>query len=157
MFKELFSGTDDDRGVSPVIGVILMVAITVILAAVIGAFVLGLGDQVSTQAPQASIGFSFDGNNVTLAHEGGDNLDKSTIEVTMGGKLLYDDSGLNSNSTNTDDTAPDTDTWSDTISTGDELTIPVNATPTNGETIRVVWSNPSGGSSNTLAERQWPN
>jgi archaeal flagellin N-terminal-like domain len=104
MFKELFSGTDDDRGVSPVIGVILMVAITVILAAVIGAFVLGLGDQVSTQAPQASIGFSFDGNNVTLAHEGGDNLDKSTIEVTMGGKLLYDDSGLNS--TNTDDTAP---------------------------------------------------
>jgi archaeal flagellin N-terminal-like domain len=155
MFKELFSGTDDDRGVSPVIGVILMVAITVILAAVIGAFVLGLGDQVSTQAPQASIGFSFDGNNVTLAHEGGDNLDKSTIEVTMGGKLLYDDSGLNS--TNTDDTAPDTDTWSDTISTGDELTIPVNATPTNGETIRVVWSNPSGGSSNTLAERQWPN
>jgi len=121
--------------------------------ATIGAFVLGLGDQVSTQAPQASIGFSFDGNNVTLAHEGGDNLDKSTIEVTMGGKLLYDDSGLNS--TNTDDTAPDT--WSDTISTGDELTIPVNATPTNGETIRVVWSNPSGGSSNTLAERQWPN
>ena len=153
MFKELFSGTDDDRGVSPVIGVILMVAITVILAAVIGAFVLGLGDQVSTQAPQASIGFSFDGNNVTLAHEGGDNLDKSTIEVTMGSKLLYDDSGLNN--TNTDDTA--SDTWSDTISTGDELTIPVNATPTNGETIRVVWSNPSGGSSNTLAERQWPN
>ncbi|MDX1747991.1 MAG: type IV pilin N-terminal domain-containing protein, partial [Halobacteriales archaeon] len=39
--KQLF--TDDDA-VSPVIGVILMVAITVILAAVIGAFVLGIGD-----------------------------------------------------------------------------------------------------------------
>ncbi|TSD08581.1 type IV pilin, partial [Haloglomus irregulare] len=36
----------DDEAVSPVIGVILMVAITVILAAVIGTFVLGLGDQV---------------------------------------------------------------------------------------------------------------
>jgi len=32
---------DNDRAVSPVIGVILMVAITVILAAVIGTFVLG--------------------------------------------------------------------------------------------------------------------
>lgn len=38
---------NDDSAVSPVIGVILMVAITVILAAVIGTFVLGLGDQVS--------------------------------------------------------------------------------------------------------------
>ncbi|MEF8869094.1 MAG: type IV pilin N-terminal domain-containing protein, partial [Haloarculaceae archaeon] len=45
--------TDDDA-VSPVIGVILMVAITVILAAVIGTFVLGLGDQVQSTAPQAS-------------------------------------------------------------------------------------------------------
>jgi len=38
---------DADRGVSPVIGVILMVAITVILAAVIGAFVMGMGQNVS--------------------------------------------------------------------------------------------------------------
>lgn len=35
-----------ERAVSPVIGVILMVAITVILAAVIGTFVLGLGEEV---------------------------------------------------------------------------------------------------------------
>ncbi len=47
-FKQLF---DDDRAVSPVIGVILMVAITVILAAVIGTFVLGLGDQVQNTNP----------------------------------------------------------------------------------------------------------
>jgi flagellin-like protein len=37
---------DDDDAVSPVIGVILMVAITVILAAVIATFVLGLGDSL---------------------------------------------------------------------------------------------------------------
>jgi len=40
----------DDDAVSPVIGVILMVAITVILAAVIGTFVLGLGENVSQNA-----------------------------------------------------------------------------------------------------------
>ena len=48
-----------DAGVSPVIGVILMVAITVILAAVIGTFVLGLGDSVS-QNPQAGVTFEED-------------------------------------------------------------------------------------------------
>ncbi|MEM2895054.1 MAG: type IV pilin N-terminal domain-containing protein, partial [Archaeoglobaceae archaeon] len=36
----------DEKGVSPVIGVILMVAITVILAAVIASFVFGLGGTV---------------------------------------------------------------------------------------------------------------
>jgi len=36
-------GPEEDRAVSPVIGVILMVAITVILAAVIAAFVLDIG------------------------------------------------------------------------------------------------------------------
>jgi len=48
---------DDERAVSPVIGVILMVAITVILAAVIGAFVLDLG---SNQDQNVNAGVSFD-------------------------------------------------------------------------------------------------
>jgi len=53
-FKELFA---DDDAVSPVIGVILMVAITVILAAVIASFVLGLGP--GSAAPTAN--FDFEG------------------------------------------------------------------------------------------------
>lgn len=43
-----------DRGVSPVIGVILMVAIAVILAAVVGAFVLGLAGENEEPAPVVS-------------------------------------------------------------------------------------------------------
>ena len=65
--KEFVTG--DERGVSPVIGVILMVAITVILAAVIGTFVLGLGDSVQQNA-QAGVSFSQesvdDGFSVTI-------------------------------------------------------------------------------------------
>ena len=61
--RELFAKLTDkkysDAGVSPVIGVILMVAITVILAAVIGTFVLGLGDQVNQNA---QAGVTFDEN-----------------------------------------------------------------------------------------------
>ena len=83
---------DSDRGVSPVIGVILMVAITVILAAVIGTFVLGLGENVSQTAPQASIaisdaddGWSNDGNYsaVSLTHNGGDEIKASDTEIVV--------------------------------------------------------------------------
>ncbi|NLV11188.1 type IV pilin [Halomicrobium mukohataei] len=75
--KRLF---DDDDAVSPVIGVILMVAITVILAAVIASFVLGLGDQTS-QAPQASFGFEYDSSNteVTVTHESGDQIEAQNL------------------------------------------------------------------------------
>lgn len=55
----------EDRGVSPVIGVILMVAITVILAAVIGAFVLGLGDGIGEEA-NAGVSISGDEGDYTV-------------------------------------------------------------------------------------------
>jgi flagellin-like protein len=59
--------TQDNRAVSPVIGVILMVAITVILAAVIGTFVLGLGEQVEQNA-RAGVNADVDNTdgNVTI-------------------------------------------------------------------------------------------
>ncbi|TKR27524.1 type IV pilin [Natronomonas salsuginis] len=65
--KKLFD-TNDDRAVSPVIGVILMVAITVILAAVIGTFVLNLGDSVDSEV---QAGASIEGDetsNVTVTY-----------------------------------------------------------------------------------------
>jgi len=132
--KELLAD-DNERGVSPVIGVILMVAITVILAAVIGAFVLGLGDQVSNNAPQASFSFDFDSttNDVTITHTGGDNIDGSTLNVTNG-------------------SGGSTDFGSGTVTTGDTAVLAYSS----GNTIRVIWSNPAGGSSNVLAERDAP-
>lgn len=48
-------GTEDERAVSPVIGVILMVAITVILAAVIAAFVLDIGDDMGEGSVNAAV------------------------------------------------------------------------------------------------------
>ena len=51
---------DDDSAVSPVIGVILMVAITVILAAVIASFVLGLGDQTDDVQPNIQFDADYD-------------------------------------------------------------------------------------------------
>ncbi|MEA5385922.1 type IV pilin N-terminal domain-containing protein [Haloarculaceae archaeon H-GB11] len=80
--KELF--TDDDA-VSPVIGVILMVAITVILAAVIASFVLGVGQEAQQNTPKASFDFQYEdeegnGNGyVKITHDGGDPIDAGEL------------------------------------------------------------------------------
>jgi flagellin-like protein len=67
--KQLFEA-GEDRAVSPVIGVILMVAITVILAAVIGTFVLGLGENVESN-PSAGIDVVNSSGGVTLVSTAG--------------------------------------------------------------------------------------
>ncbi len=62
-----------------------MVAITVILAAVIGTFVLNLGGSVSQTTPQASFGFDFDdgatNDNVTITHETGDTIEAGRLSL----------------------------------------------------------------------------
>nr|WP_321496379.1 type IV pilin N-terminal domain-containing protein [uncultured Methanolobus sp.] len=79
----------NEDAVSPVIGVILMVAITVILAAVIAAFVFGMGPP--EQAPQASIRASADTMNslnaIKIEHQGGDAITftEARTKVTVSG------------------------------------------------------------------------
>ncbi|MFC6836822.1 type IV pilin N-terminal domain-containing protein [Halomarina ordinaria] len=130
--KQLF--TTDDRAVSPVIGVILMVAITVILAAVIGTFVLGLGDSMGNNAPSASFSFDQDGDVATsgatldIEHNGGQTLDSENVEVRYKGEEITDDM--------------DTSFTSD-ISSGAIATVDISDTATNsyseGDEITVVW------------------
>lgn len=125
----------EDRAVSPVIGVILMVAITVILAAVIGTFVLGLGDSISSSAPQATLSVSADGGSgasdgvadLTIEHNGGDALhaDRTRIIVSDGTDTLTidaasDDAVLSVGGTATveTDTSTVTGSWASVYSTG---------------------------------------
>jgi len=118
----------DDDAVSPVIGVILMVAITVILAAVIATFVLGLGDSLSNETPQAS--FSFDIDNNQIIHDGGDSVEGDNIDAVGAGVTT------------------DCEQDSDTYSAGDNICD--DAGELGEDTIRVIWSNQ--GSSATLSE-----
>jgi len=80
----------DEKAVSPVIGVILMVAITVILAAIIAAFVFGMAPP--QMAPQASIRGTVTQvgtiNYIKLDHQGGDTitLASSSIRVLVDGE-----------------------------------------------------------------------
>jgi len=75
----------NEKAVSPVVGVILMVAITVILAAVIAAFVFGIGG-TQTKTPVASLQIksaSSTTNNITISHSGGDAIDLNKVKAII--------------------------------------------------------------------------
>jgi len=140
--QNLLDTPDDERAVSPVIGVILMVAITVILAAVIGTFVLGLGENVES-APQASLDFQYDSssNNVTMEHRGGDTLDPNNVEIRLNG------------------TSPSSDILSDNFQAGESVTINGSTYATGyniqtGDTITVVTT--GSGRQNVIARYEVP-
>jgi len=141
------SPPNDDRGVSPVIGVILMVALTVILATVLGTVVLDFAGGVAEQPPQAAFDYEFDtaDDNVTITHVSGDRIDSSTIEVQIGGEEAYPDPNSDFETTG----------WDDAIRAGEPVEIK-NTDVDKEDTIRIIWQNPSSSSANTLDSREWP-
>ena len=127
----------DDRAVSPVIGVILMVAITVILAAVIGTFVLGLGDQLGDTAPQAT--FTIDDNSsdtINITKTGGQSLEAGDLVLSVDGERV--------------NSSFPGDTWE----TGERKEITKDGSEdwdTGEATVRII-HDPSG---NAIFERTW--
>jgi flagellin-like protein len=167
---------NEDDAVSPVIGVILMVAITVILAAVIASFVLGLGDQASQTTPQASMSWDYSGDtyNVTVTHDGGDSIKQ--VELFVRGDGFNDsyrhdgngDDSLNAGGPDMDGGTSSTTSaegpgeWpGDTsgekgddsaVVAGDNAVIHVDS----DYSLRVVYQAQSGDNSATLAQDEGP-
>jgi flagellin-like protein len=120
----------DRRAVSPVLGVALLIAITVILAGVIGFVVLGVGSG-NTDGPSASlVADDLD----TIVHKGGDELDTADVTVMVNGA-----------------SSAYTVTGGDAIlNSGEEITI--TTSPAAGDSIRVVWNDPNSDREVLLAE-----
>lgn len=79
----------NEEAVSPVIGVILMVAITVILAAVIAAFVFGMTGNVSTTKTVA-LGVKETGGDLQVTIQGGADLPSLVyLKITVGSDTKY--------------------------------------------------------------------
>jgi len=136
----------DDDAVSPVIGVILMVAITVILAAVIASFVLGLGDQAQQATPQASFSWEYEGGateTLTVTHDGGDSIEAQ--ELFVRGDFDY---------------ATSSAAWTNwsTLSPSSEVTAGNSINPNAGSQyeLRVVYEPVEGDTSATLSEDSGP-
>ena len=71
----------DEKGVSPVVGVMLMLIATVILAAVVSSFAGSLSSE-ETKAPQLAISAEAKRNDsIIVHHEGGDPIYLGSIEV----------------------------------------------------------------------------
>ncbi|MFB9811368.1 type IV pilin [Haloarcula sebkhae] len=150
---------NDDDAVSPVIGVILMVAITVILAAVIATFVLGLGDQVSNTAPQASFSTEYDSNvdEVAVTHDGGDSIKASNL-VFRGSGFDGDvnvgedkDADINDNNQPWPNYASSAD--NSKVVAGDRVVVAVTG---DGYDFSVVYESSTGDNSATLATASGP-
>jgi len=137
----------DSRGVSPVIGVILMVALTVILATVLGTVVLDFASGLSEQPPQAA--FDYERNSadeITITHVSGDQIDNNRLRITVGGDEVYPDgSGPDISKTG----------WASPIEAGDTVDIEHSGAD-GGDSVRIIWQNPSGQSANTLSTWPWP-
>jgi flagellin-like protein len=174
--KQFF--TDDDA-VSPVIGVILMVAITVILAAVIASFVLGLGNNATEQNPTSSFTFDYEqtvehsdsGDSVgvvTITHDGGDSVNYRELKVrgsgfneSYEGDDYYDWSEQNSSASDFDhmDADPDSQTWNGTISGDDSNVVSGDrayALVNSDYEISVNYEQADGSASSTLSSDEGP-
>ncbi|MFC6755723.1 MULTISPECIES: type IV pilin N-terminal domain-containing protein [Haloarcula] len=133
-----------DDAVSPVVGVVLLFAISITLAAVTAGVVVAGDNALVSTSPQASFEFTYDagttgsadltdsGNSgaLTIAHAGGDTMDASDLEVRAQPGGTAGESALG---------------WSGEVTAGSSVTVTVDA----GATVRLVHA--TDGSSTTVA------
>lgn len=138
----------DDRGVTPLVAIVLIIAVTLILVSLVGSSLTSFGEDATDAAPQASLSvtLSVTADDVTLAHDGGDDLlaETTRVVITIDGsesswsetgeqdKLVVGDTAT-FNFSGTTDTGPSSGPWSsydaddgssdDEINTGDEVVV----------------------------------
>ena len=177
----------ESRGASSVIGIILLVAVTVIVAAVIATLALGFTEGVGDPPPKGVFEFDY-GNDtdtagsaggsdvLTVAYTHGDSIPSSRVNVTVTGAKSIDQFG-NVIGTNlqfrpdpygggnlfdgTEElTAGDSDSISDAdfVSVGGSPILGANrALDLSEATVRVYWVSDDGENSAILAEWTGPN
>jgi len=125
--KHLMMFQRDQRGVSPVIGVILMVAITVIMGAVVAGFAYGyLGN--TPKAPNIAMSIiddPTDQNSVLVKHNGGENVGANEWKGS-----------LTAGKESTANYTTQTQLGAHAISTGTTLNV---TTDTNGVAVTTGW------------------
>lgn len=126
---------DNERGQSEVIGSILVVAIVIVLAALIGQSIFGLdavGDGEQPVMPQVNFETDVHDGNLTIGHRSGDRLDMEEVTVTRSGTGVIEQ--------------PETE-WT---SSHEAVIVDLEE----GETVRVLWHSSRTESSKVLYEYQ---
>ena len=160
----------DDRGVSKVVGVVLMVAIVIALASTVAVMVTGFGGMLSDPAPQASFEFTYYENVdnpqdrfddeihpdadevVAIKHIGGDNIDPDSVEVLF--RVTSDSGDVIERRTRWSET--DTGQNSPPSVTGSMYPYAGGTNSFRGGNVTVIWSDPATDNSFILAEWEAP-
>lgn len=131
----------EERAVTPVIGIILVVAIAVVLGAVVSAYALGTTNDVGAPAPQASFDFTVNEatGDIVVTKSGGDTIDGdqlkfsgAALEKTAGGSITE---------------------WAGKgVKAGDSAA--VNVMP--GESLELIWRSPDSSKTAMIAEYDVP-
>ena len=141
----------EDDAVSSVVSTVLMVAITIILVAVIGSFVLSMGGAVGEKVPSATLSITQanatctgGGPGITITHQGGDVIATDQLSVTVNDEPAMNCAGDR--------------VWSGSgeVSAGDSAHIVQYGNPSSdlssGNRLVVVWKSPSGDKSYILTQ-----
>ncbi len=141
----------DDTAVTPVIAIILMIAIAVVLAAVVGGFSLGLADDVDDNPPQTSFTFEYsdtDPDTLEIRHAAGSEAGGTQLTVNIRDATGDDDGTYNWRA----DLGGGTD-----VGAGDSITISASNVGgdgdlnLNGATVKIFWRSANGDSAHRLA------
>ncbi|MGB2843076.1 MAG: type IV pilin N-terminal domain-containing protein [Halobacteriota archaeon] len=131
----------NEEAVSPVIGVILMIAITVVIAAVVASFAYGIIGGVA-KSPNAALVVEdarIGHTNVTVIHHGGDTIVDAFDGVGLGdGNWSNLEVKLNGNTITWANNVVEGGNADDNFVSGEQLTIKVD-TLTSGDTLTVVY------------------
>lgn len=159
-YKQLLAVADDERGATPVVGIVLMVAIAVILAALMSPELLSLSRQSGEAGPSAVVEFDFDqsvspgqpdswnndgsslgagGGLLTITHAGGEGIPEGRLTVT----------GASSEADLAFTSASGPALSDGEFDSGDELTVWVHE----DDVVRIVWDSREG--SKTTAVAVW--
>lgn len=139
------------RGVSPTIGVVLMLAVTISIAVVIIPFVLSIAGDATDSAPQTDFSYSYSegiANDITddFGQDGGQAQGFVRIDVESGDSIRAEQ--LRINTTVSGGNLADTDIFDegDRIHPGDTITV----WAARGDQIDIIWTAADGGESATL-------
>jgi len=148
----------EDDAVSSVLGVVLMVAVTIILAAVVGTFVLGIGSDLTDESPSTSWDYSMNVNDpastnstVLVVHGGGDAVERSQVEVVIDGTTAYEDGTLGASYA-----IHNGQEWNDRVTAADRLGLDDGHSGEiqSGDMLQIIWTSESGERAAIIGERR---
>lgn len=155
----------DDGAVSPVLGVILVVAISALLAATTAAFVMGDGSGSTPPESEFRYEYSQIGNgNLTMVYEGADTVAPANIEVRADIPFRPapgNDTGMlqgDSVKSYALDRGANGTVWNaGSVSASSEFTIVGSSSNLGNGTVRIVWMDPTSDRTTVLGTWTGPN